>query len=265
ARAGTLSGATGAADLVANVDALRAVLHRALRTGADAEVAADTGDRLAHVCSVVAALALDALVVPVPGTPVDPAPPSRHKDPAQAPAPAGEARPRGPLAVVPEPVVPPETAGRPVTAQDLRPDAPHLTALRAAIDDRARHPVTLLAIELDDLERQSHLEGEAELVAALGPAEAALSAAVGAQDVLVRDGPGRWWVLAPRQGTDAARRLAQRLSDVFGASAPVRHDVPLRASIGVAVFPDDGSDAATILEHADQGVFTARALGVPVA
>jgi GGDEF domain-containing protein len=45
----------------------------------------------------------------------------------------------------------------------------------------------------------------------------------------------------------------------------VRHGVPLTASIGVAVFPDDGADADALLEHADQGVVTARALGVPIA
>lgn len=257
ARAGDLTGATGAADVVTGVEALRVVLHRALRTEADASLAADTGDRLAHVCVQVAARALAVLPVaeaaapPVAEPPVEPTP-------EDAPF-------RTPLSAVPAPVVPPETGERHLVAQDLRPEPAHLAALDAALAAPDQHPVTVLALELDDLERLLSIEGEVEVGAALGPAEGALAAALDPQDVLVREQPGRWWIIAPRTGTDAARRLADGLSRRFGGAAPVRHGAPLTASIGIAVYPDDGADAQTVLEHADQGVFTARALGVPVA
>lgn len=230
ARAGALTGATAPADVVAGVDALRSVLHRALRVDSDAALAADTGDRLAHVCALVTAAAL------------------------------------GTGATAPVRLVPPEPGGRGVVvAQDLRGEGPELPALDHALADAGGHPVTLLAIEIDDRERLSALEDGADLGPALEGLEAALVAGSGADDVLVRAQPGRWWLVAPRTGTDAARVLAGRLSAIVGARAPERHGAALTASIGVAVFPDDGEDSAALLAHADQGVFTARALGVPIA
>jgi GGDEF domain-containing protein len=228
ARAGALAGAVAPAEVVAAVEALRAVLHRALRAGDDAAVAADTADRVAHVCAQVAIAALGA----------------------QAPA-ADAAR-----------LVPPEAAP---TAQDLRPDGGHVDAVRAALETPGSAPVTVLVIELDGLERLAAIEGADPLADALAPLEGALAAAARPDAVLVREQPGRWWLVAERTGTDAGRALAQRLVTVFAAEAPVRHGAALTASIGIAVFPDDGTELAALLEHADQGVFTARALGVPVA
>lgn len=252
ARAGALTGASAPADVVAGIDALRSVLHRALRTGDDAALAADTGDRLAHVCAIVTGLALAAgATATATTTTTTTAPPPPRSEPA-----ASRHAPR---------LVPPEAAGRVVVAQDLRPDAPHRQALDRAIGDAGRHPVTVLAIEIDDRERLAALEDGGDLLPVLAPLEDALVAGGDPDDALVREHPGRWWLVAPRTGTDAARVLARRLSDVVGAHAPVRHGVPLTASIGVAVFPDDGGDADALLEHADQGVFTARALGVPIA
>ena len=48
--------------------------------------------------------------------------------------------------------------------------------------------------------------------------------------------------------------------------APARsRGAPLRASVGIAVSPDDGTDAASLVAHADEGVFAARAAGVDLA
>lgn len=236
ADAGALAGATTAADVVIGVDALRAVLHRALRTDGDAALAADAGDRLAYVCAQITAAALrDA-----------PAP-------ASAP-PAGGLRP-----VVPDP------AGRVLVAQDLRAEAPHLTAIGTLLAERGSEPVAALAVEIDDRDRLAVLEGEDAFAAALAPVEHALAAEVRADGVLVREAPGRWWLVAPGLDTDAARRLAQRVSATVAVHAPERHGAALRASIGVAVCPDDGTTAQVLAGHADEGVFTARALGVSVA
>ncbi|MCW3014821.1 MAG: hypothetical protein JWO02_1913, partial [Solirubrobacterales bacterium] len=215
---------------VAGVEALRAVLHRALRTDADAALAADTGDRLAHVCAQVAAAAVEL-----------------------------EAPPAAPA------VVPPDPAGRVFVAQDLRTEAAHLSALNLALEGRGDAPVAVLAIELDDRERLEAIDGPADFARNLVAVEEALALDGGADGVLVREQPGRWWLIAPDADTDAARALAHRCSETFTARAPVRHGVPLHASIGVAVCPDDGTQAQALADHADQGVFTARALGVPVA
>ena len=41
--------------------------------------------------------------------------------------------------------------------------------------------------------------------------------------------------------------------------------VPRRAAVGIAISPDDGTDAASLVAHADEGVFAARAAGVDLA
>jgi GGDEF domain-containing protein len=240
AGAGALTGATVAADVVTGVDALRAVLHRALRTDGDAGLAADAGDRLAYVCAQVTAAALR-------GTP--------------APASASQAG----QATSSPPQAPPEPGGRVFVAHDLRAEAPHLTAIGTLVAERGGEPVAVLAVEIDDRDRLASLDGEDEFAAALVPVEHALAAEARADGVLVRQGPGRWWLLAPGLDTDAARRLAHRVSATVGVHAPQRHGVSLRASIGVAVCPDDGTAAQALAGHADEGVFTARALGVSVA
>lgn len=259
ARAGVLAGAVGPRDVVAAVEALRAVLHRALRVPGDAELAADTGDRLAHVCAQVATLALEHDGPTTAGTPMAP-----RAAPEAAPSPAPDAGPS--WATPPAEPRPAAPAAPPAAGDAGAGTGPRAHA--AALEDAVRAgggPVTLLALELDGLERLVAVEGEDALVAALAPLEEALAAAAGPDARLVREQPGRWWVVAPGRGTDAGRALAEALMGVVAAVAPTRHGVRLSASAGIAVHPDDGRETAGLLAHADEGVFTARALGVPVA
>ncbi len=238
ARAGELTGAQGPVEVVAGVEALRAVVHRALRTDSDAAAAADTGDRLARVCAHVLAAALGSVA---------------------SEGSAARPEPR------PAPVAPPEPASGIVAAHGVPGDPPHLDAVTSLLAGRGAAPLALLAVELDDRDRLIVIEGEAALAADLAGAEAALAAEAGKDGILVREATGRWWLIAPDTDTDAARRLAQRAATTVTAHAPVRHGVPLKASVGVAVCPDDGTVAQMLADHADQGIFTARALGVSVA
>lgn len=238
ARVAALTGAGTPAAVVAAVEALRAVLHRALRSERDAALAADTGDRLAHVCAQVAITALTGVA-----------------------APAGPASGSGSAAAATAPGPDP----RVLVARDLRAAGTSATALERVLEGRGKTPVAVLAIELDDLERLAAVAGPTGLACELAALEEALTHAGGEHGVLVRDEPGRWWLIAPETDTDAARTLAQRCSALVAAHAPVCHRVPLHASIGVAVCPDDGTQATALCGHADQGVFTARALGVGIA
>ncbi|WP_354698352.1 hypothetical protein DSM112329_04026 [Paraconexibacter sp. AEG42_29] len=283
ARAGVLAGAVGPVDVVTAVDALRAVLHRALRSGDDAALAADTGDRLAHVCAHVAARTLGATPsVTVPTTDAAPrdlgidlaahgpaAPPASGDSVGREAFAPGSAGPSPPaVAVFPGP--PAGGQGGSTTARPAGehsgsgPEGGHVSALRTALAD-ATGPVTLLAIELDGLERLVAVEGDDTVVAMLLPVEHVLAATAGPQTLLIREQPGRWWLIAPGIGSDTGREFAGQVAATFVAAAPVHHGVRLTASIGIAVFPDDGRDVEGLLDHSDQGVFTARALGVPVA
>jgi GGDEF domain-containing protein len=71
---------------------------------------------------------------------------------------------------------------------------------------------------------------------------------------------GRWWLVAPRSDARSARGLARRLRDTVN-SAVSRRGLALEATIGFAVCPGDGRDAATLAAHADLGAYVARNAG----
>jgi hypothetical protein len=132
---------------------------------------------------------------------------------------------------------------------------------RAAIDRRLAAggaPFAVLAVEADDAERMLAAGGAD--AAALDALERAVRDAVGAGATVVRERAGRLWVVA---SAEDPRALAGRLAAAAGgAAAP--HGVPLAAAVGVALSPDDGTDATTLAAHADERLFAARAAGVPV-
>jgi GGDEF domain-containing protein len=273
ARAAALAGAAEAGGAVEAAEALRraggASLHAAGRI--DPLTAAELADRLAHVCSLVAAAAVGELAGPVV-TPV----------PAAAPVAGPVVTPQAPRADPrPEPVHTPEHDGTNVV--DLRRVSDPIEALRARGDrrpeaggwqpsverqlERHRHdgsPFALLAVEVDGLDRLLPAQAEGEVDEELDRLERALAAELRPADQLLREERGRYWVTAPDTGPAVARLLAQRIAEAAGGAAR-HHGVALTVSIGVATCPDDGEDAETLAGHADQGMFAARAAGTPVA
>jgi GGDEF domain-containing protein len=68
--------------------------------------------------------------------------------------------------------------------------------------------------------------------------------------------------MSPDRDREAASDLARHVADAVAGA--VLGGAPLRASIGIAVCPDDGSDVDALAARADVGVFTARAGGLPI-
>lgn len=61
---------------------------------------------------------------------------------------------------------------------------------------------------------------------------------------------------------DVARRVEQRNREIFGVSYPVGDDqTRISAKFGIAVFPGDGSDAASLLQNAEGALKRAKATG----
>lgn len=262
ARAGALAGARSAPDAVAAVEALRAALSQALRTpgAADPALAADLGDRLAHVCAVVAGAAL------APGALEQAAAEPTEPEARVRPAPAGV---RAVPAPVPEGVVRLDpfasAAAGDLTARQAatEPWAAAITRRLERYADDGR-PFGVLAIEVDEVDRLEAVDATGSFAEALEAAERALEAELRPADMLVRERPGRHWLIAPDTTATAARELGERLASAVAARA-FHHGLPLAVSIGLAICPDDGTSTDTLLGHADGGVFAARAAGLPVA
>ncbi len=125
-------------------------------------------------------------------------------------------------------------------------------------------PFAVLLVELADVERLRHAELPGEVARLTALVETALAAELGPADSLTRESPGRYWMLTPETGSGSARALAGRLAESVRDAASHR-GTPLEIAVGIAVCPEDGSQAAALAASADIALYTARAAGRPVA
>jgi GGDEF domain-containing protein len=256
ARAGRLAGAETPAGAAAAVGHLRSALWDALSPPMgrlDGAHVAALAARLAHVCDVVIQAALS-----VPGEPARAAPePGEHGRTELRVA--GEA-PRDPLDELAEDVA--AVPGR----APAHPDEPWTAAVadRIRLQRRDGRPFMVLAVEADEAERLLAADHDGEAARALARAEEEMRREVRGDDVVVREHPGRLWLVAPKVDPADARVFAERLAAAVTLSASL-HGSPLTISIGIAVCPDDATSAEALVAHADEGVFAARAAGVRLA
>lgn len=83
------------------------------------------------------------------------------------------------------------------------------------------------------------------------------------QDMVFRYGGDEFLVLFPDTPIDVARERAQALCQAF-ASSPrrlERHTVAMTLSCGLAAFPTHAKEAKALMEHADDALYQAKALG----
>jgi GGDEF domain-containing protein len=246
---GVLPSAADLARLAGAQDAPGAVraaesLRRAITQAAAAEVAhADAvaltalGDRVAHVCSRALAAAL--------------APPEEAAEPA--PLPGGRLQAAAPSPVRAEPARP----GRGLGGSPL-----WVAALERQVAAGGRF--ALLLAELDGADRLRASEGEVGARALFDEVMRAVRARLRRVDLLAYEEEGRMWVIAPAAGRESAASLANRIADAVEQGASAR-GAPLTASIGAALYPDDGREADTLTAQAEEAVLAARAAGVRVA
>ncbi len=228
AAAGPLAGAGGPAPIAAGVAALRGALWEALTTTMaplDAATTAALAERLSYVCDVVTVAALGAAA---PGAP------------AAAPRPAAE-----------------DVAS--FRVHDARAD--WAGAAQRLLD--AERAFALLAVEADDAPRLAVAGADAP-DGALARVERAVRDELRPGDVLGREDDGRLWIVAAELGAQGARALAERLADAVAAAASHR-GAPLTVSIGFAAAPADGRDREALAARAEEGLYAARAAGVPIA
>jgi diguanylate cyclase (GGDEF)-like protein len=121
---------------------------------------------------------------------------------------------------------------------------------------RQKHRFTVVVIDLDGFklvnDRFGHHAGD-EL---LRDVASAMREAVRDQDTVARLGGDEFCVLAPETDRGGAERLAVKVSD---AIRRVTTGVDrLSASVGVAVYPDDGTTPLAVLEAADAAQIAAK-------
>lgn len=143
-------------------------------------------------------------------------------------------------------------ATRPVLMERL------LTSLEAS--ERTRGHVGLIFVDLDDFKQINDTQGHDAGDEVLQRAAEALRGVLRDGDTLARVGGDEFVLLLPGlKGVAEARGLAmralRRLDDALAGGEPIR------ASLGIAMYPFDGTDAATLLTRADGAMYAAKRSG----
>lgn len=133
----------------------------------------------------------------------------------------------------------------------------------------ARHaedglPFAVLLVEIVDVARLERSETPHDLHGLVAQVEDALGRGMRATDRLSRETLGRYWLVAPETNGTGAQMLAERLARLVRTSATHRN-IPMEVAIGIAVCPDDGTEAPALAARADLGVYSARATGRSIA
>lgn len=123
--------------------------------------------------------------------------------------------------------------------------------------------LALLRVELVDADRVAASAPDGEAHVPYGRLAQAVRRAIRRQDLVASDHQGRAWVIAPGVGRAGAIALAERIG------AGVEHGeswrgAPLAATIGFAVYGEDGHDAAMLIDRAEEAMLAATAAGVRI-
>ena len=122
-------------------------------------------------------------------------------------------------------------------------------------------PLAALALDLDHFKQINDTHGHGvgdEVLAAVG---SALTDAIRASDFVGRAGGEEFLILLPETGIEPAQVAAENLRVAIEAIVLPSLGRAITASIGIAVFPDQAGDAASLLRHADRALYTAKKNG----
>jgi len=229
-----LAGGGDAGGTALAAEALRRVTWAALRDELhrpEPRLVADLADRVAHVCGIVAHAALVA----------------------------------GSAAVAASVAVPDGVVSLQDTRAARTEPGTWEGALRRRLERHARdgEPFALLLAELDGFDVLLAAHEAQELAAAVHAVERSLSDLLEPGDVLSREDAGRYWVTLGNADATIARDLATRIATEITANVALS-GAGLTLSAGVAACPQDGADLQALTARAEEGLFLARAAGIPV-
>lgn len=121
---------------------------------------------------------------------------------------------------------------------------------------RQEHEFAVVALDLDGFKSVNDRFGHTAGDDLLRQVAEALGLAVRQQDTVARVGGDEFYVLAPETDRVGGERLELRVRQaIAGVTTGVES---LSASVGVAIFPDDGRTAGSLVETADAAAMAAK-------
>ncbi len=132
-----------------------------------------------------------------------------------------------------------------------------------ALARRQNTHVAVLFVDLDRFKSINDSHGHAAGDEALQLAARRLESAVRESDTVCRVSGDEFIVLLASLSLSAAARVAGKILSALSAPAMVgTHEIALSASIGIAVYPDDGEDAVTLISRADKAMYESKELAL---
>ena len=121
---------------------------------------------------------------------------------------------------------------------------------------RTGRPFAVLFLDVDRLKKINDRHGHLVGSRALCRLAEALRASSRVIDTGARFGGDEFALIMPETGAPAARQVAKRVIERLAQDG---EKPPVSVSVGVAVFPDQGNSAATLLSAADHALYEAKA------
>jgi diguanylate cyclase (GGDEF)-like protein len=129
-------------------------------------------------------------------------------------------------------------------------------------------PLSLIMVDLDRFREINETYGPKEGDRAIVAAVSAFKRVLRENDVIARYGGDEFTVILPETGLKAAGEIAERMRREIarpsgGSASPETgtSEVRVTTSQGVAAYPDNGRDARTVREKADEALYRAKEAG----
>ena len=131
-----------------------------------------------------------------------------------------------------------------------------------ALADRHRTPVAVLFVDLDRFKLVNDTLGHSVGDGVLRLVSARLASRLRESDTLARRGGDEFIAILPDTDQRGAINVAQKLVDALRQPLDAAgSEVLVTASVGVAMFPDNGGDRETLLKAADLAMYGAKEMG----
>ena len=149
-----------------------------------------------------------------------------------------------------------------LASHDALTDLANRAYFARALDDAlgAKKPFALLALDLDRFKAVNDIFGHGAGDDILRRIADILRASTRADDIVARVGGDEFLIIqTTATGPDDARKLASRILDNLAIEMDVARDpMAVGLSIGVSLYPQDGSDAETLQRNADTALYRAK-------
>jgi len=135
-------------------------------------------------------------------------------------------------------------------------------AIALAQARRSGEPLAVASLDLDDFKNVNDTFGHATGDQVLRTVARRLASAVRDGDTVARIGGDEFLLLLPNTGRAGAATITARiLREAAKRTALDGSDFHASFSVGIAMFPDDGDDADTLLNCSDEAMYRAKKLG----